>query len=227
MRIAHIAAGLMAATAIVGFSALTSAASAQSGEAVVKVVAPLEEVDKGDIVTLDVVVENVENLGGFQFTLIYDEDLLRFDPKPDDAPEDEPGPFRKGAFVADQSIQCNEPRTESEDGKSILYINCVTLSTGEGLEGSGTLGTIDLVTTGAGTIDIELGRLKLVALNETADTIPSTGQHATVTVTGSDDSGIEWMIWGPVIGVAVLLFAGAVAYGASRRASNRRSAPAA
>jgi hypothetical protein len=212
------------AAAVLAFAAIllasgslaAPAASAQDGDVVVTVaaVAPEEEIKEGgDPIAFDVTVENVENLGGFQFVLLYNNRVLEFDSA------------QKGDFAGStgREVVCNDPIT----AEGSVRLSCNTLRPEPaGPDGGGKLMTVMLKPTGAGNTEVLLDRVKLVAADESASDIgPITTQTTAVSVEGS--SGFNWMIWGPVIGVIVLAVVGVGAFAAMRLRGDTQSTAAA
>lgn len=206
MRKLRVAAALAAAT--LGLAVL--GVSAQSGETLVKITGPAEEVKDGDLVPFDVNVENVDNLGGFQYHLVYNSNLLEFDS------------FQKGDFAGStgREVVCNEPVV----AEGSVRLSCNTLRpTPAGPDGSGKLMTVLLKSKGAGTTEVTLDRVKLVAVDETATEIPTQVANTSVVIKGS--SGFNWLIWGPVIGAGVLAALAILLFGAMRVRTGGTSKP--
>jgi hypothetical protein len=106
-----------------------------------------------------------------------------------------------------------------------VRIVCVTL--GEqppGPEGAGTL--YSLVLTPKATGSTTLGLNRVVLSNPPGDEIASSAQPLDVEVEGGG-GGINWAIWGPVIGVsALVIIAAVVVLAILARRGQRSSAPA-
>jgi hypothetical protein len=198
-------AGVAALAAFGSFAVFPPAASAQDGSATLRIVAPTEEVKEGDeSVPVQIILDNVSNLGGFQFVLQYDGDVFEFQQE------------QRGDFLGStgREVVCNDPLSDVGS----VRIECVTLRpTPEGASGSGTLSTVLLKAKGSGDVQFTLDRIKLIAADETGTVIPSTGETASLNVKG--DSGMNWLIWGPVIGLGGLLVAGIVTFAVSRMRS--------
>lgn len=211
-------------------SARAPAASAQSGGTVIRVTGPTTAVKKGQLrVPFDVNVDNVTNLGSFTFDLTYDASVFQLVDADHDA--------EKGDFLGSSGrpVVCNPPIIDA--GAGVTRFTCVTLgATPKGADGSGKLATIYLQATGAGSTDITLNRAKLYEVGDAsaAPTDPNalppitfTTQNTTISVSGSN-GGMNWLIWGPIIGVAIVVVAGG-AFGAlrMRRSGAGDAAPAA
>jgi hypothetical protein len=183
---------------------VASRASAQSGDAaIVKIVPPAEPPKKGDrIVPVDVTVENARNLAGFQFELKYNADIFEFQEA------------QKGEFLGSsgREVVCNTPITDV----GVVRFTCVTLRfEPAGPDGAGKLATIFLKPVGSGLTELRLDRVKLSPVAEGAPDVPIQSVNATVNVKGGG-GGLNWLIWGPIIGVAAIAVAGGAAFGAMK-----------
>jgi hypothetical protein len=184
----------------------TPGAAAQSGgEAVLRITPPVdvEAKEGGDPIPFEIAVENIENLGGFGFVVQFDHNVFEYDSA------------QRGEFLGSsgREVACNEP--VSADGS--VRLSCNTLRPEPaGPDGNGVLMTVLLRPTGSGTTEVNLDRVKLVNPDSTPIE-PVTTQAATLDVEAT--GGFNWLIWGPLIGVAVLAVAGAIAFGASRMRS--------
>lgn len=216
LRAAAVLAGAAAALVLASGGFSVSGASAQDGETIVKIAAaaPDEEIKEGgDPIAFDVTVENVENLGGFQFVLLFNDRVLEFESA------------QRGDFPGStgREIVCNDPIA----AEGSVRLSCNSLRpTPAGPDGSGKLMTVMLKPSGSGNTEVLLDRVKLVAADETAsDIAPITTQTTTVSVKGT--SGFNWLIWGPVIGVIVLAVVGGAAFAAMRLRGGARKTAAA
>jgi hypothetical protein len=170
-------------------------AHAQSDEPTVAIVGPdsVEETstdeDEPEPARFDVTVTNAPETGGFQFILAFDPDYFEY------------SGAERGEFLGSsgRDVQCDEPQPDV----GAVRIVCVTLGEEpEGATGAGTLYTVLLLPKATGDTTLSLSRV--VLSNPPGDEIPSTSTNLDVSVK-SASSGIDWMIWGPVIGGAVLL----------------------
>jgi hypothetical protein len=148
---------------------------------------------------------------GFQFILAFDPDYFEFT----DA--------QRGEFLGStgRDVQCEEPQV---DVGAVLLI-CVTLGAEpEGATGDGTLFSIMLTPRAAG--ETTLGLTRAVLSTPPGDEIPNTTTGIAVEVEGAS-SGINWAIWGPIIGGALLLIliCAVVTVVLMRRGSTRSAAP--
>lgn len=198
----------LAAAAIVALTGLS--AFAQEATVHIKVPSTGVAADGGPF-TVSVVVEDVTNLGAFQFDLTYDPAVLAM-------VEIEEGPFLGSSG---REVQCLTPRME----RGSLGLTCVTLgAVPDGPSGSGELATITFRPLASGSSPLHFTRLTLT--DPPAQPLPTQAQDATVTVASgessagqSDDGGPAWALWAPVIGVGVLALgaAGALAAWWARR----------
>jgi hypothetical protein len=134
-------------------------------------------------VSVSVVVEQVTNLGAFEFELTYDEHILELQ----DVQE---GPFLGSSG---RRAECLPPETAAGS----LLFRCVTLgATPDGPTGSGVLATVTFQPAGAGTSPIHFARLVLT--DPPANPLAATGQDASITV--EEAGGFDWALWGPVLG---------------------------
>ncbi len=193
----------VAAAALGGFGDDRPVA-AQSGETAIAVTAPVDaEVSSGDDpVPFTISVENVDNLGGFQFVLLYDADVFEF------------SEVQRTEFLGStqREVVCNEPTVAAGS----MRWSCVTLGpTPPGVEGSGAIATVLLDPTGSGSTDVSLDRVQLAKADETATLHEDVAvRNTAIDVAGS--SGFNWLLWGPVIAVVALVVLGGGAFAAMR-----------
>lgn len=163
--IAGAALALSCATAVWG-----ATHAAQQDSATMRAVPPSSSVAKSDkAFDVKIDVENVSNLGGFQFVLVVDSSVLK------------PMAALKTAFLSQtgREIYCPDPTIED----AAIRFACVTLrEQPAGVDGSGTIATVSLKPIAKGTSTIELKEVKLVHPDGTE--IPSTAETAKLTVTG-------------------------------------------
>ncbi len=195
----------VAAGALVALAALSdsSPVGAQSNETAIAVTGPTEGVSSGDDpVPFTISVENVENLAGFQFVLLYDADVFEF------------SKVERTEFLGstNRAVVCNEPTVAAGS----MRVSCVTLGpTPPGVDGSGAIATVFLDPTGSGSTDVSLDRVVLAKADEAATSHENVAvRNTTIDVAGS--SGLNWLLWGPVIAVAALVIIAAVAFAAMR-----------
>jgi len=182
------------------------------GTAVVAIDAPEAVEVSEEPVPVDVVIRDTPRLGAFQFIVTFDPDLFEY-------AGSERGPFLSSTG---RELFCPEPLVETG------AVRLVCGSLGEeppGPEGEGLLYTVNLTPKATGETAIGVTRVVLATIEGNA--IEATTEDAVVQVR-NPGSGANWMLWGPLIGVAVLLLA-AVVGGAvvlSRRGSASAPAPA-
>jgi hypothetical protein len=150
-------------------SSLLVIASSIASAASVIVDPSSQTADMGDTITVDVRIEDVQGLFGFQFDLRFDSDIIDFDGM-------EEGDFLKSAS---SSTFCTTPNTGLSE---ISNIACTSL--GESASGSGILYTFQFRVVGEGTAQVELGGLKLS--DSSANQIDSSKRDGTVIVGGGD-----------------------------------------
>ncbi len=169
---------------------------AQSNESPALLIRGPASVDlKAQLVSFDVDVENVENLGGFQFVFTFDDAVFDFIE------------FRQGAFLGstDREAACDEPQQDT----GALRVVCVTLGQEpEGAHGDGTIATFVLQPKSEGASMISVNRLVLTSVSSIE--ITATVENASVRVGGSS-GGMNWLVWGAAAGAASLLAIAALA----------------
>lgn len=181
----------------------------QDEPALVKINAPVEPIEAGEEFAVELLVEDVEHLAAFEFTISYDPELMSYE-RVEDA----------GLFLATgerQNISC--PDATSREGW--LNVFCVTRVLGAycvgapaGASGSGLLARVILKARGEGEAMLELSDPTTLALDDAIPCdanlnipeIPHTRESATVELLGGD--GLPWLIVGPIIGVVALLVIG-------------------
>jgi len=182
-------------------------AQAQGQGATVRPVPPRESpISGGPPFTVSVVVENVSNLGAFQFEMTFDPRILRL-------VEIKEGPFLGSS---NRQVQCLSP----QKAEGSVSLACVTLgATPAGPDGSGELATITFDPVAEGSSPLRIQRLILT--DPPAQLLPANALDASVTVVSElGQGGTAWTLWGPLLGGLVVLVAMAVAFGwwARRRA---------
>jgi general secretion pathway protein D len=192
------------------FSLVAMGASGQEATVHVEVPSTAVAADSGPF-TVSVVVEDVTNLGAFQFDVTYDPAVVRF-------VEVHEGPFLGSSG---RQVRCLPPRT----GEGAGGLTCVTLgATPEGPNGSGVLADITFEPVAPGSSPLHFTRLILT--DPPANVLPAGAQDATLAVSpgqASGEEGFAWALWGPVIGVGALALAAAAVWTAWR-VRRRRSA---
>jgi hypothetical protein len=184
--------GLFAVLAALLFLLPAGGAKAQDGGAVMRVVAPVEEIDASeDEIAIEVAADNVENLGAFQFVLTFDEELLDFKRA------------ENSIFLTSTGREFGVCGTTTIQDGAIRY-SCTTLRLEpEGPDGSGTLVTLYFDPTDGGTTKLGLTNTKLVT--PAAEEMQLTTQEAELKVKG--DSGLNVMLIALIAAGAVLAVA--------------------
>lgn len=228
--------GVILAIAVLASLGPASRAGAQEPTVRLEVPSLDEQVGEAPF-PVDVVVEDVADLGAFEFRLAYDESVLRY-------LEWAEGPFLGSSG---RTVECLDPRL----APGSVHILCVTLGQEPpGPDGSGTLATVTFELLGPGTSPLRFEALTLaepdaqriqavsehgliafdpagvvvtpvsiatptptaVAADATATEPAAAGDTpGPMTTPGSaenaDDGGTNWALWGSVIGAAVFLMA--------------------
>lgn len=224
--------------AVVSLATLAAWSSAGAQEANVRLQIPSGRIEVGmEPFPVDVVVEDVVNLGAFEFDLLYDESLLQFV----DVSE---GPFLGSSG---RTVQCLEPRLSAG---SVRFL-CVTLGPQPpGPDGAGTIASVSFEPVRSGWSPLRFQVMTLAhpdaqqiqAVSADASigiamvggevpptptaTIPAEGtptsdstpssvsaspSTSTATSTGATDDGggTNWALWGSVIGAIAVVVVGA------------------
>lgn len=186
----RVAAGLMIAAAALPFF-MASPAAAQSGEAIIVVVAPGGSIESsGESVPFRIDVEDVTNLGAFEFVLAFDSGLFEFDRA------------EQGGFLGStgREVVCDEAKS----APGAVRLLCVTLlREPQGPSGAGTLATIWLRPKGTGKAEVALSRFKLTSVGAAG----LNARSGSVTVTVGGDNGDWGLIWSAAAGGAALAIA--------------------
>ncbi len=198
----------------------------QESPALLRLDAPVEKIEVGDEFEVQVLVEDVEHLGAFDFAISYNPDLLSFKAIRD-----------AGAMLtADEQrdLVCVDP---IEQEKKVL-ISCVARTLpacigGEvGSSGSGLLGRIIFKAESSGTAPLALTDPTDLVLDDVqpcdpaeglAVVIPHEREDASVEIAGSDS--FPWVTVGVIAGVAavVVVGGGVVGLALSRRSRAQTS----
>jgi hypothetical protein len=93
-----------------------------------------------------------------------------------------------------------------------------------GAEGSGTLATVVFEAQGSGSTPLTLDNVKANEPDATS-ILPIQVQSATLSVTGSE--GTNWVLWGSIIGAAVVAVLAVAGFAATRLRAGGSAAPAA
>ena len=152
--------------------------------------------DTADTVSVDIVAENVDNLGAFVFVLVFDQEVLR-------ATE-----VRRGDFLASTGREplCDEATIDP----TAVRLQCVTLRpTPEGPDGTGVLATVVFEPVDEGTSTLRFSRAQMARATAGAGSIEIETYEATLTVSGDGTSWLPFAIGGAVAaGILVAVAAG-------------------
>ena len=162
-------AGISAALACLAWLACAPAAPAHGQDAgpSVTVIVPGDIDGSVDRFTVDVVAENVVDLGAFQFVLTFDAQILR-------AESIKIGDFL-GATV--QEVVCDDPTIDD----AAVRLACGRRPASAGVDGTGSLATITFEARGSGTATLALSRVTLIHSNGTPFEAKPAGAEVTVT----------------------------------------------
>lgn len=208
----HVLMGCLALLAFFVAISLRSSAvvSAQEGsdDLLVQVVTLPEPVDEGDEgIVVEVRAANADNLAAFSFQLEYDPEILEVAVDP----ETQQPLIQRGEFLGSTGREVACPDPESQRG--VLRVTCVTLRTEPpGPDGDGLLASVTFNAIGAGTSPLNLDRVQANTPDAT-EIDPIQVQSGSLEVKGS--GGLNWMLWGAIIGVGALV-ALAAAFGAMK-----------
>jgi hypothetical protein len=157
------------AAVVFGLATLAPAPRAGAQETKMRLGVPSGEITVGGApFTVDVLVENVVNLGAFEFTLGYDASVLEF------------VSVEKGDFLASSGrrVECLDPRVSPGSVRLV----CVTLgATPPGPDGSAVLATLTFTPAAAGTSPLRFD--KGILARPDGQRISATNENASITVT--------------------------------------------
>lgn len=171
--------------AVLGVLALSVGASAQEET---RVSAKAVEVERNgdDYVRVDVSVESVEDLGGFEFVMSWGDELL--------LDVNDPAAIERTEFLGSsgREVYCETPVLEPF---AVRYA-CVTLGEQprEGASGDGVLASIFLKPQGDGEAAIQFSHAQLAT--PPGDVIPTDWEAGEVAVTSDDSGSPMWMFIG-------------------------------
>ena len=184
-----------------------AAHAAQQGTATIRAVPPSSSVAKSDkTVDVKIDVENVSNLGGFQFVLVVDSSVLK------------PTGALKTAFLGQtgREIYCPDPTIED----AAIRFACVTLrEQPAGVDGSGTIANVSFKPVAKGATDLTLKEVQLVHPDGTV--IASTAVDGRISVTGSSWWTRTHIVIVAAAAVVAVLIVLAVAVGVRLQLSRR------
>lgn len=206
---------------------------------------PEEVVTVGQEFVVEVLIEDVEHLAGFDFTIEYDPSLVEPVEEADVTPIPGDGAAGRiqlrgevGEFLAaserGENLLCNTPfALEGGTGNAVLA-SCATLGPPPcagglaGASGSGLLGRVFFKAKAAGTTTLLLTDPTNLILDDPqpcdglAVEIPHSSEGAVVQLVGGDD-GFPWLIVGIIAVVAVVLIGGLAVLRNQRRGAGTPS----
>ena len=187
-------------------------AQAQGQGTTVRLVRPAEPpTSGGPPFAVSVVVDNVVDLGAFEFDLTYDPAALKF------------VDIQQGPFVGSsgREVRCLRPRTE----QGSVRLTCLTLGAKpDGPNSSGELAAVTFQPLAPGSSALRFARA--IVTDAPAQPLRAHAQDATITISAATESGgggFAWALWGPVIGIGALVL-GAAAVSAAWWVRRPRSA---
>jgi len=186
-----------------------AAGTAQGQDTTVRLEVPREHLKVGgQPFSVSVAVDDVTNLGAFEFELTYDPNIVEIK----DVQE---GPFLGSSG---RPVTCFPPRR----AVGSTAFTCVTLgATPDGPAGSGALATLTFQPVGVGTSLLHFARLTLT--DPPANRLAAEAEDTSLTVGQMQAGNFHWALWGPVIGIGALV-AGAAAVSAAWWARRSRGA---
>lgn len=193
----------------------------------IEVDGPAQPIPEGQEFRARVLVDNVEHLAAFEFTIAFNADLVSY-----------VGIEDQGAFVSSsergENISCPEPFAELDSVTVVCSTPGPPLCLGgmPGAAGSGLLGTAIFKSKGGGTAALDLNKTTLVlddiepcdVDNGVTQPIEHSAAGASVSLEGGDDGGSGVLIAsvaGVVVAVVVVAVAGFLWY---RRSGTRPQA---
>lgn len=175
----------------------------------IEIDAPADPVPEGEEFEAQVLVENVEHLAGFDFTIEYDPERVTYERLDDLAAFLESG---------ERETLCGDPinRDNTVIGFCTTINAPVCLGGPPGPNGSGLLGRVVFKSKGGGDTTLKLTKTTL-ALDDLQPCDPESPvqaiahrrEDASVNLVGG--GGFPWLIVGPILGVAALLVGGGLA----------------
>jgi hypothetical protein len=122
--------------------------------ATVRISAP-DQASVNEELAVDIVIDKVTDLGGFQFVLTFDSDVLELISTAD-GPKIQKGPFLGSSG---RDVVCPDAEVQGE----VLRFACVTLgATPAGAQGGGVIATLGFRVRGAGESSLTLSRVQIV-----------------------------------------------------------------
>jgi hypothetical protein len=169
-------AGLLVA-GMLGMVAGIQAQFAEGADGAIYTITPPSQVVQSDAaeVAVQVTVEDVDNLGAFEFRMVYDPAVLTFKE------------VRRGPFIGSTGRGVTCPRAAT-DGSSVQYGCNTTGYPRPGPGGSGLVATVAFVPKAPGTSPLVFNKVEFADATDDADSITAgTPKEAAVQVVGPDD----------------------------------------
>lgn len=160
-------AGLLLWTPLLRADAMASPASQPSG-ARVRIEPAERVVDPGETFTVDVLVEDVSELGGYELKVAYDPAVV------------EVSGAENGEFLGSTGRRVIPVGSNVDNQAGIVSVAAVSLGGAAGAEGAGALAVIELTAVGEGITDLDLYDVKLA--DPTAGQIEATTEGGRVKV---------------------------------------------
>ncbi|MEX0751066.1 MAG: cohesin domain-containing protein [Dehalococcoidia bacterium] len=194
-------ANLLLIFAAIACSALLTASALAAQEGAASITTTTEEVDRDGerVIRIDVSVENVSNLGAFQFVMNFDGEVVH--PTEDNT-------VQIGEFLASSDREVFCPETVI-DANALRYY-CVTLGEEppDGAEGSGLLASIFFTANESGSTTLDFTRAQLATPE--GDPIDTTWEPGEIVIPAEDNDG-GWAMWAAIGGAVVLVGVVAIA----------------
>jgi hypothetical protein len=149
--------------------------------------------------TVSLVIDNVENLAGFQFSLEFDATVL-------EATAVEEGPFLGSSG---REVMCGGAEVAPGNASLLCVSVGPTVSQGgvAGPDGGGVLAVVNFIAVGEGETALGLRNVSLVEAEVDEAGMPIGIAAASVdgTMSVAGGGGFAWVLWGPVIAVGAVL----------------------
>jgi hypothetical protein len=186
-------------------------ALAQTVEARFVVKAPGSVPSASEQFDVEVAIEDVENLGGFEF-------ILNFDPAVLEAVSAVGTDFLASSG---REVLCVNP----EVAEAAIRVECLTLgpTPAEGVDGDGTVAVVTMRSKHEGSPPLKLTRVKLLQPDGT--NIPVSWEDASVSTTGGRD-WLPFAIVGGIVAALLIIGGGGLALGFRRRSTTPPATPA-